>query len=148
MKNLRVYLHSKAKLDKREVHKIVKNITSYLDLKIISLEINFMNSEQIHKMNVEHLGHDYSTDIITFNYSEELSKLDGEIFISLEDAKFNSKKFDVLFENEVVRLIIHGILHMIGYDDQKPADKRKMKKKENELVAKIWNRSFKGFVKL
>lgn len=148
MKGLRVYNHAKAKVKKKDVHVIVKEVCSELSLRVSSLEINFMNSEQIHEINVQYLNHDFSTDIITFNYSEEKTILDGELFISLEDARENAKKFKVFFENEVVRLIIHGILHMIGYDDTKPELKRRMKRKENELVKKIWKNSFKGFVKL
>ncbi len=147
VKGLNVFNHTSYKVDKRAFHKIVKNILDILSLKLESLEINLLDSEQIHKINVNYLQHDYSTDIITFNYSDEITKLDGEIFISLPDAEDNAKKFNVSFENEIVRLIIHGILHMIGYDDIKPNDKRKMKRKENDLVNKIWKNSLKGIVK-
>lgn len=148
LKGLKVYNHTDSYVNKKKIHDIVKKILDNCNLRINSLEINFLNSGQIEEINSKYLNHNYSTDIITFNYSDEKSKLDGEIFISIEDAKNNAKKFKVFFENEIVRLIIHGILHMIGYDDTEPELKRRMKRKENEMVKKIWNNSFKGLVKL
>ena len=71
----------------------------------------------IHDINKSYLKHDYTTDIITFNYSNSLEQIDGEIFISIDDALSNSKKFKVTLSDELVRLVIHGILHLLGYDD-------------------------------
>jgi len=148
VRGLTVYNHTKFQISKLKVHSVVSSSLQKLDLSVISLEINFMDSEQIEVINVQYLKHHFSTDIITFSYSENKKLLDGEIFISLEDALKNAKLFNVLFENEIARLIIHGILHMIGYDDIEPMAKRIMKRKENELVESIWSNSLKGIVKL
>lgn len=146
MKNLSVFNHTKTKLGKRAIHKIVCKLKKELNLTVADLEINFVDKNLIHSINKEYLNHDYSTDIITFNYSKDNSILEGEIFISLDDAEENAKKFKVLFENEITRLVIHGILHMIGYDDIEPAEKRKMKKEENRLLNLIWNDQLKGTI--
>lgn len=102
--------------------------------KLTSLEINFINANEIVRINQEYLKHDYSTDIITFNYSEENNLIDGEIFISVEDALENAKKFKISTKEEIFRLIIHGILHLLGYDDLKKKDKNIMKRLENRLL--------------
>jgi probable rRNA maturation factor len=99
------------------------------------LEINIVDSNKIVEINKKYLNHDTTTDIITFNYSKDNYSLDGEIFISLHDAIFNSKKYKVTLNIEILRLIIHGFLHLLGYDDTTITKKRVMKKMENKLVA-------------
>lgn len=137
MRNLNVVVKNKTKISKNGVHKIVFFLKKELNFSLDSLVVNFVNSENIHQINKKYLNHDYSTDIITFNYSGDNNILDGEIFISVEDAEYNSKKYDVILDNELLRLIIHGILHLLGFDDINASDKRKMKKIENKLVETI-----------
>ena len=134
IKNLFVNNSSKIKVDKLLVHKIVKQLKNYFDLNISSLTVNFITSEEIEKINIEYLNHHYSTDIITFNYDDKNNLIDGEIFISSSDAEQNSKKYKVSFEEEILRLVIHGILHLLGYDDQTKPQKKIMKKYENQLL--------------
>ena len=134
IKNLFVNNSSKIKVDKLLVHKIVKQLKNYFDLNISSLTVNFITSEEIEKINIEYLNHHYSTDIITFNYDDKNNLIDGEIFISSSDAEQNSKIFKVSFEEEILRLVIHGILHLLGYNDQTKPQKKIMKKYENQLL--------------
>lgn len=130
---------TKQKLNKREIHKLVSVLKEELKFELESISINFLTEEQIIPINNSYLGHNYSTDIITFNYSGENYTLDGEIFISLDDADFYAKKYDVNLKNEILRLVIHGFLHLLGYDDVNANDKRKMKRLENSLVKKYLN---------
>lgn len=139
IKNLSVSNTTDYKINKRIIHKFVNVLKHDLNFEIESLVINFLSSETITPINKEYLGHNYSTDIITFNYSGENYTLDGEIFISLDDASYFSKKYEVSFENEVLRLIIHGFLHLVGYDDKISKDKKIMKNLENKLVNKYFN---------
>ena len=95
-------------------------------------EINyiFCSDTYLHKMNVEHLDHDTFTDIITFNYCVgEL--INTDIFISIDRVKENAETFKTSFENELNRVMIHGILHLIGYDDKTGSDKKTMRAKED-----------------
>ena len=137
MKNLSVYNEKGIRVDKRTVHSIVKLISSELNLNVKSLDFNFISSETIIEVNKNYLKHNYSTDIITFDYSDEKNILDGEIFISIQDAVENSKKYRVSSDNELLRLIAHGILHLIGFDDTTDAKRKKMKIAENDLVKKF-----------
>jgi probable rRNA maturation factor len=142
VKNLKVNFVTKTDLRREMVHKSVSFLKKELNFQLNALVINFVTSEEIIKINSEYLGHQYVTDIITFNYSETNSEIDGEIYISLEEALKNATFYNVEPREEVTRLVTHGILHLLGYNDQEQEDKRIMKKKENELVSKqtfIWN---------
>ena len=134
MKNLQIFDSSKL-IDKRKIHLLVNRLTGELSFKISNLEINFISGDDIRKINKMHLNHDYTTDIITFSYSSDLKNIDGEIIISIDDAKINSNKFKVSFYEEIARLVIHGILHLLGFDDHLTNDKKIMKRIENKLLS-------------
>ncbi|WP_438976958.1 rRNA maturation RNase YbeY [Polaribacter sp.] len=101
-------------------------------------EINyvFCDDNYLHKLNVEFLNHDTLTDIISFDNT--LGKLiSGDIFISIERVEENAKDFKVSFENELHRVMIHGVLHYMGYKDKSDDDKTKMRNAENKALSKI-----------
>ncbi len=133
LKNLTVTSEKQFKVNKRLVHKIVSGLKKGINFQVDFLQINFVSSSYILQLNNKYLGHNYTTDIITFNYSGENYKFDGEIFICVEEAENNSKKYNVSIDEELLRLIIHGLLHLKGFDDINKKDKIKMKKVENNL---------------
>lgn len=141
IKNLHVENEEQFVINKKNVHNIVALLKKELNFSISFLQINFVSSQYIIRLNEQYLGHNGSTDIITFNYSGDNIFFDGECFICVEVAEENSKRYKVDINNELIRLIVHGILHLIGYDDIEINDKQKMKQKENELVNKIENMS-------
>ncbi len=134
MKNLHIFDSSKA-IDKRKVHLLVNRLSRDLNFNISNLEINFISNEEIKAINKIYLDHDFTTDIITFCYSSEIKNIDGEIIISVDDAQINSRKFKVSFYEEIARLVIHGVLHLLGFDDQLINDKKIMKRMENKLLS-------------
>lgn len=93
----------------------------------------FCDDEYLHKINIEYLNHDDLTDIISFDYSEG-NLLQGDIFISVERVRDNAQYFGVTFEEELKRVIIHGVLHYCGYKDKSDADEQVMRAKEDEKV--------------
>ena len=99
-------------------------------------EINyiFCDDDYLHKINVEYLDHDTLTDIISFDYCIG-NELHGDIFVSVERVKDNAQDFDVPFEEELKRVLVHGILHYCGYKDKSEADEELMRKKEEEKIA-------------
>lgn len=123
-------------INKTSVHKLVYVLSKELNFKIDSMSINFINSDQIKRINSEYLDHNNSTDIISFNYIGNNSVLDGELFISYQDAERNSKKYKVSLNQELIRLIIHGILHLVGFNDDTATEKKIMKTRENQLTYK------------
>lgn len=98
-------------------------------------EINyiFCDDDYLHKMNVEFLDHDELTDIISFDYSVK-KMLNGDIFISVERVVDNAKSYSVPFEEELKRVVVHGILHYCGYKDKSDTDAALMRKKEDEKI--------------
>lgn len=93
----------------------------------------FCNDEYLLKINQQHLNHDYYTDIITFDYTEE-NTLNADIFISVERVADNAYEFDSTFDLEIARVMVHGILHLIGYKDYTDEEKAEMRKKENQYL--------------
>jgi len=133
VKNLLVYSQDSS-VNKRAVHKLISSLKSEFNLAISSLSISFINSEELRDINKEYLNHDYETDIITFNYSKKPKEIDGEILVSYEEAKRNAKIFNVTYGKELSRLVIHGMLHLLNFDDNNKENKKIMKRMENKLI--------------
>lgn len=100
------------------------------------ISVIFCSDEYLLKMNKTHLNHDYYTDIITFNYVDE-NLISGDLFISIDRVKENAVKFEVSFYEELYRVILHGILHLVGYNDKTDDEKKVMREKENYYLSKI-----------
>lgn len=94
----------------------------------------FCDDEYLHKINIEYLDHDTLTDIISFDYSIG-NELHGDIFVSIERVADNAKDFNVSFDEELKRVLVHGILHYAGYKDKSEEDELKMRQKEEEKIA-------------
>ncbi|MCG8475301.1 MAG: rRNA maturation RNase YbeY [Cytophagales bacterium] len=94
----------------------------------------FCSDEYLHKINVEYLDHDTYTDIITFDNSECDEEIEGDIFVSVERVKENAENFGKTFENELRRVLAHGILHLLGYPDKSEEEARTMRLKEDEAL--------------
>lgn len=100
------------------------------------IDINFITDEQMLKLNNEFLNHNTFTDILTFSYNE-VEPYSSEIYISFERAYENSIEFNEKFENEILRLISHGLLHSIGYKDKTDSQKNRMRKAEKDLLKSV-----------
>jgi len=93
----------------------------------------FCNDEYLLEINQQYLNHDTLTDIISFDYSVG-NELHGDVFISVERVRDNAFDFNVSFEEELLRVLVHGVLHYSGYKDKTEADEKIMRKKENEKI--------------
>lgn len=112
----------------------ISNIITKESLEEGEISYIFCDDEYLHKLNVEFLNHDTLTDIISFDNSLG-NQINGDIFISVERVKDNAKSYNVSFENELHRVIIHGILHYCGYKDKTANDAELMRKKEDEALS-------------
>ena len=119
------------------VHWIEQVITTE-DKTLKSLNFIFCSDAYLHQINVEYLQHDTLTDIITFPYSRP-PIIEGDIFISIDRIKENASTFNTSFENELHRVIIHGVLHLCGYLDKTPKEKKEMRAKEDGALALLHN---------
>lgn len=101
-------------------------------------EINyvFCDDDYLHKLNVEFLDHDTLTDIISFDYSVG-NTINGDVFISVERVRDNARDFETRFQDELNRVIIHGILHYCGYKDKSTEEGKLMRGKEDDYLAKM-----------
>lgn len=115
---------------KRRIVRWIKEIAQGYKKIVGEISIVFVSDEYLLKINNQYLNHNYFTDIITFDYSS-MNKIEGDIFISIETVKSNSKEFNSSFNEEILRVIIHGVLHLLGFKDKEPKDKEEMTKNEN-----------------
>lgn len=120
-------------LKRRVVSKWIKETASVYHKKIGDISYIFCSDEKILEINKKYLQHDYYTDIITFDYSEG-SIISGDIFISLDTVKSNSEQFDTEYQEELHRIIIHGILHLCGINDKGLGEREYMTECENKAL--------------
>ena len=95
-----------------------------------AINIIFCSDNYILDVNLKYLQHDYFTDIITFDYCSG-DRLSGDLFISIDSVRENARTYGTTFENELDRVMVHGLLHLIGYDDHTPEQTAEMRRKEN-----------------
>ena len=119
--------------EKRKIKSWIRSVIEKQDLKTGDINFVFQNDEDIRKINVTHLSHNYYTDIITFDYSEG-KILNADIYISVERVIENAEMFHVEKQNEMLRVIIHGILHLIGFSDSSDSEKKEMRDMEDKYL--------------
>ena len=120
-------------------------LTDLLQLEAFDLGVYIVRAPEMARLNKTFLQHEGSTDVITFDYAEKppfaihhlSSSLHGEIFISIDDARAQARQFRTSCQSELARYVIHGVLHLRGFDDLRPAARRKMKREENRLLKEV-----------
>ena len=132
-------------------------LTDLIELESFELGIYIVRAPEMERLNKTFLQHEGSTDVITFDYSDNLppafgrhiesdlpakfrKQVHGEIFICVDDAKKQALQFHTSWQSELARYVIHGVLHLRGFDDLQPAARRKMKREENRLLKEVDHR--------
>ena len=123
-------------LDERKVTKWIRSVAADYGFAIGNIHYIFCSDERELEVNREFLGHDYYTDVITFDYSTA-STLNGDIFISLDTVRSNAEMVGTTFDHELLRILIHGVLHLTGQGDKTPETKVQMTEKEEKALAKL-----------
>lgn len=118
---------------RRIISRWIKDTAAAYQKTVGDISYIFCSDEKILQINKEYLRHDYYTDIITFDYSDA-DRISGDIFISLDTVKSNSEQFDTDYQEEIHRVIIHGILHLCGINDKAPGEKKYMTECENKAL--------------
>ena len=121
------------KIKRKDTTAWIKAVAQTYGRKVGEVGYMFVNDEKILEINNEYLGHDYYTDVITFDYDEG-DVVNGDIVISLDTVRTNAKMFGKAYEDELYRVIIHGILHLCGLNDKGPGEREIMEKAENKAL--------------
>ena len=124
------------KIKKRETTTWIRAVAASYGKKVGEIGYLFCDDEKILEVNNTYLGHDYYTDIITFDYCEG-DTLNGDIVISLDTIRTNAEKFGKDYDEEFHRVIIHGILHLCGINDKGPGEREIMEVAENRALAQL-----------
>lgn len=123
-------------IKRREVSAWIKSVAAKYGKRIGEVAYIFCNDDKILEVNKEYLQHDYYTDIITFDYTED-DVISGDLFISLDTVLSNSEQLGVSYKQELYRVIIHGILHLCGINDKGEGEREIMESEENAALAMI-----------
>lgn len=124
--------------NKTKIRQWINSCTAAEQREIGEVTYLFGNDDYVLSANRQYLNHDYLTDILTFDYSEG-GVLQGDVIISIDRVKDNAKQFGVSMENELLRVIIHGILHLCGYKDKTKKEAAVMRSKEESCLQKYYN---------
>lgn len=119
---------------RRENSAWVKTVAAEYGKRVGEIAYIFVNDERILEVNRQYLQHDYYTDIITFDYTEG-DTISGDLFISLDTVRTNAEQVGATYEQELHRVIIHGILHLCGINDKGPGERAVMEAAENRALA-------------
>lgn len=125
---------SMPKIRRRDTSAWIKAVAQSYGRKVGDIAYIFCDDERILEVNRQYLQHDYYTDIITFDYDEG-DVISGDLFISLDTVRTNAEQFGATYEDELYRVIIHGVLHLCGINDKGPGEREVMEAAENKALA-------------
>ena len=115
----------------------IKSVAQAEGANLEAVNYIFCPDEYLREINVQYLNHDTYTDIVTFNYGSN-DTIEGDIFISLDRVKDNAEKFGTDFDTELRRVMVHGVLHLMGYNDKSKTEKKLMREKEDSYLS-LWS---------
>lgn len=124
----------KFNLRNKNLHKSwIKNCIAAHERMTGSVNFIYTSNPELREMNREYLNHNYHTDVITFDYTEG-DIISGDVFISIDQVRLNADTFSQSFENELRRVMVHGVLHLLGFGDASDTEKERMRKMENDAL--------------
>lgn len=125
--------------NKTETIQWLNKISTNSNKEIEGINYIFCSDDYLLNINKEHLDHDYYTDIITFDLSEDESKIESDIFISIDRVRENTTTNQTIFNTELHRVIVHGLLHLLGFNDKTEKQKTIMRNKEDACLSLLFN---------
>ena len=121
--------------NRKKLRLLLKKVCKYEKVNLGYINCVFCSDKHLLEINKKHLKHNFLTDIITFDFSEEKNHIEGDLYISVDRVKDNAKKYKDTFLEESTRVILHGLLHLIGYKDKTEKEKKRMRVLENKYVS-------------
>lgn len=132
--------HAQYRIPRRETLKALRTVLRKEGSGYRLLNVVFINDRKSRQLNRKFLAHDYATDVLAFRLDEG-SGLEGEVYVNLDRARIQARKYGVTFKNEVMRLVIHGLLHLLGYKDSTRRAQLIMNRKQEDYVERISDRT-------
>ena len=129
-------------LNKKEVRFWIKNVVKKENKKLSYLNFVFCTDSYLLELTQKYLKHNSLTDVIAFDFSESKKTIEGDVYISVDRVKENAKKYSPSFKKELLRVLLHGVLHLIGYKDKTKEQKKIMASKENVFVSVFNSKKF------
>lgn len=127
--------HPHRQVDEAALTKLVHHVVEQEARSLRALSLVLTDHETVLRLNRDYLGHDYYTDVLSFDFAEDDEHaIDGEIYIDLDTAAERHEEFSASFEDEVYRYVVHGMLHLIGYDDTSPDEQATMRAREDQYL--------------
>jgi probable rRNA maturation factor len=123
--------------DKKDTTTWIQQVITQEGAQLVHLSFIFCSDTYLHAQNVQYLQHDTLTDVITFSYSEDQHHIEGEVYISIDRVQDNAATYGVEFWQELYRVMIHGVLHLLGYGDKTAEQQSQMREKEDFYIAAI-----------
>jgi rRNA maturation RNase YbeY len=121
--------------NKKEIRTLLKEICKKENKKISFINCVFCSDNRLLEINKKYLNNTSLTDVVTFDFTTNKKTIEGDVYISIDRVKENAKKYKQLFKTELLRIIIHGLLHLIGFSDKTKEEKNTMTLKENEYLS-------------
>lgn len=128
-------LGRRPRIDKSKYSAWLNKIANRYNYCIVSLNYTFCTDDELLNINMEHLNHDYYTDIITFDLSEQKKNIEGDIYISIDRVRENARLNKVEYYTELKRVIAHGLLHLLGFKDKQINEVKKMRQAEDNALS-------------
>jgi probable rRNA maturation factor len=125
--------HKSITINEQDVTNLAKSVIKDETLSANDISIIFVHDDYLRKLHKDYLKDDSPTDVMSFNLGEN-DQIEGEIYISLDRARIHAAEFNVSLDSEIARLIIHGLLHLKGFDDQTDAQQNQMRQKEDQYL--------------
>ena len=126
--------HSENFINTQNLKVYCKEVLNYKGYKSYSISLIFTNEEELKKMKNQYFQQDLYTDVIAFNLNDKGEDLEGELYLSIKIIEHNAKLYNASLENELKRVVAHGLLHLIGYKDDNDSSKKEMTKNENICI--------------
>jgi len=128
-----VHAHRRKRPAAQPIVRLVRTALRQEGIRDAAVGVVFIGSRRCRRLNREWLGHDYVTDVISFPLGER-GRVEGEVYVNLDRAAVQARAYGVSVKDEIARLVAHGVLHLAGYDDRRPADARKMRAAEDRVL--------------
>ena len=124
-------------IDEPLLRSAIERIASAAEIATGEVSLAVVTDDELHRLNKQHLAHDYPTDVLSFVFEREGIHLEGEILVSADMAITTAAEFDWPAENELLLYVVHGMLHLVGYDDKLPADRVEMRAAERRFMKQL-----------